>query len=108
MSEKAIAHVDANFARHIEALKATARIPSISADPGARGALRESAEAVRAAMARAGLENTAVLEVAGAHPYAYGEWLKAPGQPTLLLYAHHDVQPPGRPEHWKTPPFEPT
>ena len=108
MSEKAIAHVEKNFTRHIESLKSLAKIPSVSADPGAAGELKRSAEAVRAAMAEAGLKNTAVLDLAGAHPYAYGEWLEAPGKPTLLLYAHHDVQPPGRSEHWKTPPFEPT
>jgi cysteinylglycine-S-conjugate dipeptidase len=108
MSEKAIAYVEESFPRFVESLKALARIPSVSADPAAAPELKRSAEAVRAAMAKAGLENTAVLELAGAHPYAYGEWLKAPGKPTLLLYAHHDVQPPGRPQHWKTPPFEPT
>jgi len=70
--------------------------------------MRKSAEAVRAAMAAAGLENTEVLDLPGAHPYVYGEHLHAAGKPTLLLYAHHDVQPPGREAHWKTPAFEPT
>lgn len=108
MSEKAARYVDEHFDDFMKTLIALARIPSVSADPDARGEVRRSAEAVRAAMAEVGLENTAVLELEGAHPYAYGEWLKAPGRPTLLLYAHHDVQPPGRLEHWKSPPFEPT
>ena len=38
----------------------------------------------------------------------YGDWLHAEGAPTLLVYGHHDVQPPGRPERWVTPAFEPT
>jgi len=60
-------------------------------------------------MRRKGLENVQVLEMLNAHPYAYGEWKKASGRPTLLLYAHHDVQPAGECEKWIIPdPFEPT
>jgi acetylornithine deacetylase/succinyl-diaminopimelate desuccinylase-like protein len=104
----AAAYADAHFGAFIETLTGLARIPSVSAAPEHAADMRASAEAVRVAMAAAGLENTEVLELAGAHPYVYGEHLHAPGRPTLLLYAHHDVQPPGRDSHWKSPAFEPT
>jgi acetylornithine deacetylase/succinyl-diaminopimelate desuccinylase-like protein len=58
-------------------------------------------------MRRAGLGRVEVLRLPGVHPYVYGEWLGAPGAPTAVIYAHHDVQPPGRPSHWKSPAFEP-
>src|SRR5262245_62001302 len=108
MSEALAAYVDDHFQAFLDTLSGLARIPSISAMPENAADVRRSAEAVRAAMAACGLENTEVLELPGAHPYVYGEHLHAPGKPTLLLYAHHDVQPPGRPEHWKSPMFEPT
>jgi acetylornithine deacetylase/succinyl-diaminopimelate desuccinylase-like protein len=62
------------------------------------------AEALRAA----GVENVQVLEIPGVHPYVYGDWLRKPGAPTILLYGHHDVQPEGRHEKWVSPPFVPT
>jgi len=42
------------------------------------------------------------------HPLIYADWLHAPGKPTVLCYAHYDVQPAEPLNEWITPPFEPT
>jgi len=91
---------------HIEDLEKLVRIPSVSAPGFDAAPMQRSAAAVAALLGERGLENVELLTVEGAHPYVYGDWLHAPGKPTVLLYAHHDVQPPGRAEAWKTPPFE--
>jgi acetylornithine deacetylase/succinyl-diaminopimelate desuccinylase-like protein len=85
------------------------RIPSISADPAFRGEVRRAAEFVRDWLDRAGLENAQLIDSPepGAHPIVYADWTHAPGQPTLLLYGHYDVQPPDPLEEWISPPFEP-
>ena len=44
----------------------------------------------------------------GGHPVVYGEWLQAGDEsPTILFYAHYDVQPVDPLELWESPPFEP-
>ena len=105
--EQAIGSIQKNFERDLEDLKTLARIPSVSFDGFPPSEVKRSAEAVAELLKKRGLEKVEILTLPGAHPYVYGERLKAPGAPTLLLYAHHDVQPPGRTEIWKTNPFEP-
>lgn len=92
----------------LEELKRLVRIPSVSFDGFPAEEVDRSAHAVADLFKRIGLEHIELLSVPGGKPYVYADWLHAPGAPTLLLYAHHDVQPPGRAELWKTPPFEPT
>jgi len=110
--ERALASLDARADEAIAALCDLARIPSVSAAGFDPAHVRRSAEAVRALLLDCGVERAEVVELAGApdaHPYVIGEWLGAgAGAPTLLLYAHHDVQPPGRASHWESPAFEPT
>jgi len=107
--EAVIAALDAHFERTLDELCALTRIPSVSAAGFDPGEVERSAEAVAALLRDAGFERVEVLRVEGAHPYVVGEWNGAgAGAPTALLYAHHDVQPPGRESHWHSPPFEPT
>jgi acetylornithine deacetylase/succinyl-diaminopimelate desuccinylase-like protein len=101
-------HFDRNVDDFLEMLVQLCRIPSISAEGFPAGEVRRSAEAMAEALRQAGIDNVAVLDVPDVHPYVYGDWLHKPGAPTLLLYGHHDVQPPGRPEKWTSPAFEPT
>ncbi|RYZ71184.1 MAG: dipeptidase, partial [Proteobacteria bacterium] len=92
----------------LKKLETLVRIPSVSFANFPEGEVTKSAEAVAALLKETGLEKVEILKLEGTHPYVYGEWLKKPGAPTLLLYAHHDVQPPGREELWESPPFEPS
>jgi acetylornithine deacetylase/succinyl-diaminopimelate desuccinylase-like protein len=105
---RALAHHQAHSADYRRDLEALVRIPSVSFSGYPAEPLRQSADAVAALLGRCGLERVEVLELEGVHPYVYGERLRNPGAPTLLLYAHHDVQPAGDEAAWASPPFEPT
>src|SRR5205085_916958 len=66
------------------------------------------AEATADVLRAHGLEAVRLASVDGSHPYVIGEWMHAGADaPTVLLYAHHDVQPPGIVENWESDPFEP-
>ena len=82
------------------------RIPSISALPEHAGDVRRAARWVADRMAAAGFEHVQVMETGG-HPVVYGDRLRAPGRPTVLIYGHFDTQPADPVEAWSHPPFEP-
>lgn len=89
-------------------LDALIRIPSVSADRSAAGELRRCAE-LTARLFRAGAaQEVAVLDdVPGGRPVVVAGCPAPPGRPTVLLYAHYDVQPAGDPARWSGDPFEP-
>jgi acetylornithine deacetylase/succinyl-diaminopimelate desuccinylase-like protein len=83
------------------------RIPSVSAKPDHAEHVKRAAAWVAERCRRIGLENVEIWQEGG-HPAVYAEWLHAEGAPTIVIYAHFDVQPPEPLELWTTPPFEPT
>lgn len=103
----AAAFIRENRERHLEELKEILRIPSISTDPERAGDVKRAAEWIRNRLSKAGCTKVEIHPTKG-HPVVYGEWLGAPGKPTVLVYGHYDVQPVDPIELWKTPPFEPT
>jgi len=83
------------------------RIESVWADPGRRDEVHRSAEAVADLLSRAGFGEVRIASEGGA-PAVIAQHPAPAGAPTVLLYAHHDVQPEGDRGQWASPPFEPT
>ena len=100
--------VEATLSAARSDLEQLVRIPSIWADPAHADDTRRSAEAVAELARAAGAADVSVISADGGAPAVVAHWPAPEGQPTVLLYAHHDVQPTGGDEHWTTPPFEPT
>jgi acetylornithine deacetylase/succinyl-diaminopimelate desuccinylase-like protein len=107
MSSTVETYVRQNEARFLDELKEFLRIPSVSTLPEHVPDVKRAAEFVAAQLKAAGLENVEIIPTEK-HPLVYGDWLHAPGKPTVLCYGHYDVQPPDPLELWNTPPFEPT
>ena len=99
--------VAAQRPRLLDELLAFISIPSVSTDPGYAQGIADAAETLRARLARIGLSSVQLL-YGGGHQAVYGEWTGAPGQPTILVYGHYDVQPPDPLDLWDTQPFQPT
>ncbi|WP_020014289.1 dipeptidase [Promicromonospora sukumoe] len=94
-------------------LEALVRIPSVSAAAFDQQHVAASAAATAQLLRDAGLPDVQILSAPrpDGTPGAPAVVARRPapeGAPTVLLYAHHDVQPPGDPATWDTDPFEPT
>src|SRR6201999_2631805 len=77
-------------------------------DPAHHEDTRRSAEAVAGLATDAGADRVQILAEQGGAPAVLAHWPAPNGAPTVLLYAHHDVQPTGGDELWTSHPFEPT
>ncbi len=101
--------VASDFSRTVEQLKSLVSIPGIAWDSFDPERLNESAEAVAALIREAGLSDVQILRVDNngkpGGPAVVARRPAADGKPTVLLYAHHDVQPPGDLSLWETEPF---
>jgi acetylornithine deacetylase/succinyl-diaminopimelate desuccinylase-like protein len=94
-----------NHADLVRQLGDLVAIPSISTDGEHQKEIEQTASLTCEQMRQAGLQNVEVLRTGNANPYAYGEWLGAPGKPTVFLYAHHDVQPTNFLDQWQSDPW---
>ncbi len=107
MASPAIDFARNNQQRFLGELKNLLRIPSISTLEEHKTDVQKAADFVASELRRIGMENVEVIPTKG-HPLLYADWLHAPGKPTVLMYAHYDVQPPDPVDEWHSPPFEPT
>ena len=99
-------YLDQHHQQSIAELSTFVAIPSIAAQSDHAEDVRLAAQWVADRMTRAGIENVQLLQTK-LHPSVYGQWLHAPGKPTVLIYGHFDVMPPGPLHLWTSPPFEP-
>jgi acetylornithine deacetylase/succinyl-diaminopimelate desuccinylase-like protein len=107
MASPAVSFAKDNQQRFLGELKDLLRIPSVSTAPEHKDDVRRAAEFVANDLRRMGMENVEIIPTKG-HPLIYADWLHAAGKPTVLCYAHYDVQPAEPLNEWISPPFEPT
>jgi cysteinylglycine-S-conjugate dipeptidase len=107
--------VQAGLPRAIADLSDLVRIPSVAYEGFDLKHVADSAAAVKALLDGLGVFDS--VEIAQARigdteelgmPAVLASRAARNGKPTILLYAHHDVQPPGKDEEWESVPYEPT
>jgi len=106
--QKATDYAHANNEAYLKGFKGLLAIPSISTDPVYKEYILRAAEWIVKEMERIGLKNCQAIPTEG-YPVVYGDWLEAgEDKPTILVYAHYDVQPVDPLDLWESPPFEAT
>jgi len=105
MSSELLDRVDAALPRTLDDLKALIAIPSVSSQAEHAADVQATAEQVAAWLREIGCPEVSIVREGG-QPAVIASFPAPEGQPTVCLYAHHDVQPTGDPARWTTPPFE--
>lgn len=106
MRREAAARAPAQPRAAVGLLERFIRFPTVSTDPKHSEDIRSCAVWLASQLRRIGMTTAEVVATPG-HPIVFAEWTGAPGAPTVLMYGHYDVQPPGPLKDWRTPPFEP-
>lgn len=86
-------------------LKELIAIESVSADPARADEVERSAQSIVRLLTDLGCPDVRIIRADGGAPAVIGRFPPPEGMPTVCLYAHHDVQPQGESEGWRTPPF---
>jgi len=105
--DNVIDFINVNREKYLDELKALLAIPSVSALPQHADDVKRCAAWCAEEMKRIGLQNVRLIDTPG-NPVVYGDWMGAPGAPTMLFYGHYDVQPVDPLDLWESPPFEAT
>jgi len=98
-------YIDDNTDTHIKEFMELVSIPSISSIPSHKPDVEKAAAWIVNKLKAIGMTTAQQIPTDG-NPVVYGSWDKAPGKPTVLIYAHYDVQPVTESE-WENPPFAP-
>src|SRR5512147_757644 len=91
----------------LEDLKQLVRYPSVAFPGYPAGPVLEAAEATVDILKRSGLADARLMPVPGGYPAVHGEIPAPPGAPTILMYAHYDVQPALQESGWDQDPWSP-
>lgn len=102
--QQAIEYLHQHRADFEQNLREFVNIPSVSTSPEHAADMHTAAEWVAARLRGLGMNNVQILPTER-HPVVYGEWLGAPGKPTVLIYGHYDVQPVDPIDLWHNDPF---
>lgn len=98
-------YIDDNNETHLKEFIELVSIPSISSIPAHKADVARAADWIVKKLKSIGIPIAQVIQTGG-QPAVFGSWDKAPGKPTVLVYAHYDVQPVKESE-WDIPPFAP-